>query len=270
MMIEKAVEEFKEIMDSWCTHCGECCKKQAVFLIDVEAQIITQSLKELGGASLVKKHLRINSTVFNLWHRFVLNFDDDCPFHIDDRCSIYSKRPLTCQLYPMNLIGFIDRSDSDLRTACLEIVRPPESQACAQSYDALISVGKRAFEKQPELVDEVYQFLASTYIDERGLGYLFGQARKMGQDAVILSNITPTANEIAIAILERYRSQFDNQSEIPDEILNYSEMISDEDIVRLTSDVEGRKSARETSTRIERLKKLKPRLMEYWFEKSSI
>jgi hypothetical protein len=73
MVIEEAVEEFKEIMETWCTHCGECCKKQAVFLTDVEAPIITQSLKELGNIVLVKKHLRINSTVFNLWHRFVLH-----------------------------------------------------------------------------------------------------------------------------------------------------------------------------------------------------
>ena len=270
MVIERAVEEFRKIVDSWCTHCGECCRKQAVFLTDVEAPIIAQSLKELGSTSLVKKHLRINSTVFNLWHRFVLHFDDYCPFHIDDRCSIYTKRPLTCQLYPMNLIGFIDRPESDLRTACLEIVRPPENHACAQSYNALVSVGKRIFEKQPELVDGVYQFLVSTYIDESGLGYLFGQARKMSEDAVILSNITPTANEIAMAILERYRSQFDDESEIPDEILDYSEMISDEDIVRLTSDVEWKKSARETSTRIKRLKRLKPRLIEYWFETLSI
>lgn len=268
-MIEKAVEEFKEIMDSWCTHCGECCRKQAVFLTDVEAPIITQSLKELGEVSLVKKHLGINSTVFNLWHRYVLHFDDYCPFHIDDRCSIYSKRPLTCQLYPMNFIGFIDRIDSNLRTACLEIVRPPESHACSQSYDALISVGKRIFEKQPELVDDVYQFLASTYIDERGLGYLFGQARKRGREAVSLSTDTPTANEITIAILGQYRSQFDDQSEIPDEILDYSEMISDEEIVRLASDIAVRTSTRETSKRINRLKRFRSRLIEYWLERPS-
>jgi Fe-S-cluster containining protein len=269
MVIEKAVEEFKEIMDSWCTHCGECCKKQAVFLTDVEAPIIAQSLKELGDISLVKKHLRINSTVFNLWHRFVLHFDDYCPFHIDDRCSIYSERPLTCQLYPMNLIGFIDRPESDLRTACLEIVGPPENHACAQSYDGLISVGKRIFEKQPKLVDDVYQFLASTYIDKSGLGYLFGQAGERGKEAVSLSTVTPTANEIVMAILEHYRNQLDGQSEIPDEILDYSEVISDEDITRLISDTASRTPTRETSKRIKLLEKFNPRLMEYWLERSS-
>ena len=207
MVIEKAVEEFKEIMDSWCTHCGERCKKQAVFLTDVEAPIIARSLKKLGDIVLVKKHLRINSTVFNLWHRFVLHFDDYCPFHIENQCSIYSKRPLTCQLYPMNFVGFIDRPDSDLRTACFEIEKPPENCACTQSNDALIRVEKRIFERQAKLVDDVYQFLASTFIDEKGLGYLFGQARKRGNDAVILSNSTPIAIEIANAILEHYQNR---------------------------------------------------------------
>ncbi len=270
MVIEKAVEKFREIMDSWCTHCGECCRKQAVFLTDVEAPVIAQSLRALGGEALVKKHLRINSTVFNLWHRFVLYFDDNCPFHIAERCSIYSKRPLTCQMYPMNLIGFIDRPDSGLRTACLEIVQPPETHACSQSYDALISVGKRVFEKQPELVDEVYEFLASAYIDEIGLGYLFGHAREEGKKAVSLSNSNPTANEIAIAILEQFRSQFDDSSEVPDEILDYSEVISDKEIVRLTSEMAARKASRETSKRITLLKRYRPRLLGSWLEKSSI
>lgn len=257
-------------MDSWCTHCGECCREQAVFLTDVEAPFIARALIELGGTSLAKEHLRINSTVFNLWHRFVLHFDDDCPFHSDDKCSIYSKRPLTCKLYPMNLIGFIDRPENDLRTACLEIVKPPESHACAQSYDALVGVGRTVFEKQPELVDDVYQFLAATYIDERGLGYLFGQERKRGTEAVVLQSNTTTANEITIAILEHFRDQFDEQSEIPDEILEYSEVISDEEIVRLTSDTAARESGQETSTRIRRLERLKPKLVKYWLYKSSI
>jgi hypothetical protein len=60
MVIEKAVEEFKEIMDSWCTHCGECCKKQAVFLTDVEAPIIVQSLKELGDQSTPRDLLPVS------------------------------------------------------------------------------------------------------------------------------------------------------------------------------------------------------------------
>jgi Fe-S-cluster containining protein len=270
MVIENAVEEFKRILDSWCTHCGECCTKQAVFLTDVEAPIIAQSLRELGDEALVKKHLRINSTVFNLWHRFVLHFDDDCPFHMDDRCSIYSKRPLTCQMYPVNLIGFIDRPDSSLRRACLEIVQPPESHVCSQSYDELITVGKRVFEKHPEFVDEVYQFLVSTYVDERGLGYLFGQSREGGKEAVSLSSSNPTANEIVMAILEQFRSQFEDPSEIPAEILDYSEVISDDEIVRLTSEVAARESSKETSKRIKMLKRFKPRLREYWLKRTSI
>ena len=269
MVIEEAVEEFKEIMDSLCTHCGECCKNQAVFLTDVEAPVIAKSLKELGDTPLVQKHLGINSTVFNLWQRFVLHFDGYCPFHIDNQCSIYSKRPLTCQLYPMNFVGFIDRPDSDLRTACFEIEKPPENCACTQSNDALIRVEKRIFERQAKLVDDVYQFLASTFIDEKGLGYLFGQARKRGNDAVVLSNSTPIAIEIANAILEHYQNQFDEQSEIPDEILDYSEVISNEDIVRLTSYAADKKSTRKTSKRIKLLKRIRPSLMDYWIEKSS-
>jgi hypothetical protein len=266
MLIEEVIEEFKEIMDSLCVHCGECCKKQAVFLTDVEAPIIARSLIELGGTSLAKEHLSINSTVFNLWHRYVLNFDDYCPFHIDDKCLIYYKRPLTCQLYPINLIGFIDQPDSGFRTAYFEVERPSESNACGGSCDELIQVSERVYERRPESVNEILQFFVSTYLDERGLGYIFGQTRKRGEDAVTLSSNTPTANEITYAILEHYGSQFDNPIEIPDEILDYSKSIGDEDIVRLTSVAANRSAERETSKRIDRLKRLRPKLLEYWLE----
>ena len=268
-MIEKAVEEFKEIMDSLCVHCGECCRKQAVFLTDVEAPSIAQSLIELGGTSFAKEHLSINSTVFNLWHRYVLNFDDYCPFHVDNKCSIYSKRPLTCQLFPINLIGFIDQPDNSLRTAYLEIERPPESYVCGGLCDELIQVSERVYEQGPESVNVILQFFASAYLDERGLGYLFGQSRKRGGDAVTLSSSTPTANEITYAILEHYGNQFDSPREIPDEILDYSKPIGDEDIVRLTLDTSNRKSLQETSKRIKRIKRLNPRIIEYWLKQQS-
>ncbi len=266
MLIEKKVEDLKEIMDSLCTHCGECCRKQAVFLTDVEAPIIALSLIEMGGTSFAKEHMSINSTVFNLWHKYVLNFDDYCPFHTDDRCLIYSKRPLTCQLYPINLIGFIDQPDSGLRTAYLEIERPSESHACGESCDELIEVIKRVYQKRPESANEILQFFVSKYLDERGFGYLFGQTRKTGNDAVTLSSSNPTADEITYAILEHYGNQFDSPSEIPDEILDYSKPIGDEDIVNLASVAVSKSSEQVTSTRIDRVKKLKPKLMEYWLE----
>ncbi|MHA2384367.1 MAG: hypothetical protein ACXACT_17470, partial [Candidatus Thorarchaeota archaeon] len=115
---------------------------------------------------------------------------------------IHSKRPLTCQLFPINLIGFIDQPDSGFRTAYLEIERPPESYACGGLCDELIQVSERVYEKRPESVIEILQFLVAAYLDERGLGYLFGQTRKRGEDAVILSSSTPSASEITYAILE--------------------------------------------------------------------
>ena len=266
MVIDETVEEFSKIMDSLCVDCGECCKKQAVFLTDVEAPIIARSLIEMSGTSFAKEHMSINSTVFNLWHRYVLNFDGYCPFRIDDKCSIYSKRPLTCQLYPINLIGFIDQPDSGFRTAYLEIERPHESYACGGSCDELIEVSKRVYEKRPKSVNEILQFFVSKFLDERGFGYLFGQNRKRGDDAVTLSSSTPTANEITYAILEHYGNQFDSPREIPDEILDYSKSIGDEDIVRLTSVAASKSSEQVTSTRIDRVKKLRPKLMEYWLE----
>jgi Fe-S-cluster containining protein len=269
MLIEKVVEELKEIMDSLCVHCGECCKKQAVFLTDNEAPIIAQSLIELGGTSFAKEYMSINSTIFNLWHRYVLNFDEYCPFHIDDKCLIYFKRPLACQLFPLNLIGFIDEPDSGFRTAYLEIERPPESYACGGSCDELIKVSEMVYEKGLEFVNEILQFFAARYIDESVFGYLFGQKRKRGEDAVTLSSDTPTANEITYAILKHFGSQFDDPSMIPDEILDYSKPIGDEDIVRLTSIATSKRVEQETSTRLDRLKRLRPKLVEYWLENSS-
>jgi hypothetical protein len=179
---------------------------------------------------------------------------------------IYSKRPLTCQLYPINLIGFIDQPDSSLRTAYLEIERPHYWYACGESCDKMIQLSDKVNEKRPESVNETLQFFVARYLDERGLGYLFGQPRKTGKDAVTVSSSAPTADENTYAILEHYGSQFDSPSKIPDEILDYSKSIDDEDVVNLTSLASSRKSEQVTSTRIDRIKKLKPGLMEYWLE----
>jgi hypothetical protein len=127
-------------------------------------------------------------------------------------------------------------------------------------------VSERGYEKRPESVNEILQFFVSTYLDERAFGYLFGQTRRTGNEAVTVSSSTPAADEITYAILEHYGKQFDCPSEIPDEILDYSKSIGDEDIVSLTSVAASRRAEQVASTRINLVKKLKPKLMGFWLE----
>ncbi|MHA2241542.1 MAG: YkgJ family cysteine cluster protein [Candidatus Thorarchaeota archaeon] len=261
-VITKAVFEFKEVFDSLCTHCGECCRGQAIFLTDVDAPIVAQCLKELEGNLLVKKHLSTNSTIFDKWHKYVLQFDEDCPFLDNERCSIYSKKPLTCQLYPMSIIGFIDRPSSNVKEVYIEIAKPLESHACLQFYNDLVEIGNRVFGSKPGHADQILRLLASTMVDMRGLGYLFGQAPKRGEDAVMLDNGNPSPEEVEMAIVMHYEKRFKKQPSV--NFLKYSDVIDDDDIDRLTSDLFSRKSTRKTTKRISRIKKSKPNLMAFY------
>ena len=263
-MITKAVFEFKKVFDSLCTHCGECCRGQAIFLTDVDAPIVAQCLKELGGNSLVKKHLSINSTIFDKWHKYVLQFDEDCPFLDNERCSIYSKRPLTCQLYPMSIIGFIDRPSSAVKEVFIEITKPLESHACLQYYNELIEIGNRVLGRDPKHADQILRFLASTLVDRRGLGYLFGQAPKKGKEAVLLDSSNPSTEEVEMAILMHYEKRFKTQAS--ENFLKYSDEIDDDEIDRLTSEVFDRKLTVITSKRMRRLANIIPHLMSFFDE----
>jgi hypothetical protein len=130
----------------------------------------------------------------------------------------------------------------------------------------MVQVSDKINEKRPESVNEILQFFAARYLDERGFGYLFGQPRKTGNDEITLSSSTPTADEITYAILTHYGSQFDDPSEIPDEILDYSKPIDDEDIAKLVSVTEIQNLERETSKRIDRIKNFRLKLMRDWLE----
>ncbi|MHA2374268.1 MAG: YkgJ family cysteine cluster protein [Candidatus Thorarchaeota archaeon] len=264
-MIAKAVFEFKKVFDSLCTHCGECCKGQAIFLTDVDAPIIAQRLKEMGGNSLVESHLSINSTVFDKWHRYVLQFEEYCPFHDNERCSIYYERPITCQLYPMSIIGFIDRPSSGVKEVYLEIMKPLESHACLQFYNDLVEIGNRVFRRNPKHADQILRFLASTMVDRRGLGYLFGQAPKSGKKAVLLDNSNPSPEEVEMAIVMHYEERFEDQHSI--NLLDYPDAISEDDIDRLISDAVDRElTTTRISKRMKRLANSMPKLLSFFDE----
>ena len=263
-VITKPVIEFKEVFDSLCTHCGECCRGQAIFLTDVEAPFIARRLKELGGNSLVENHLSINSTVFDKWHRYVLQFEKNCPFLDGERCSIYHERPLTCQLYPMSIIGFIDRPKSDVKDVYLEIMKPLDNHTCLQSYDDLVGICDRSFGRNKEHANQILRFLASTMVDERGVGYLFGQEPKRGKEAIMLDSSNPSAEEVEMAISIYYEKRFRNQHS--ENVLDYPDAISNEEIDRLTSDTSCMKSNETTSKRIARIKNCRPYLMAFYTE----
>ena len=92
-----------------CTHCGACCKKETspvnVTLGDVKriAQFLGKDPKEILGKEIkIRPFMDPNEPgKFEL----ELGLPKPCHFWKDNRCSIYSARPLNCRLFPFWLFA---------------------------------------------------------------------------------------------------------------------------------------------------------------------
>lgn len=89
-----------------CKGCGACCKDfgsgKCLPIFEWEKEILEQEAKKLGIS------LNIKPTVFLLDKKsgkaFAYKygmFNMPCPFLINNKCSIYLKRPLICQKFPI-------------------------------------------------------------------------------------------------------------------------------------------------------------------------
>ncbi|MEK6967799.1 MAG: YkgJ family cysteine cluster protein [Nanoarchaeota archaeon] len=87
-----------------CTHCGACCKKETspvnITLGDIKriAKFLGKDPKDVIGNEIkIRPFMDANEP-----GRFELELGlpKPCHFWKDDRCSIYSARPLNCRLFP--------------------------------------------------------------------------------------------------------------------------------------------------------------------------
>lgn len=180
-LLIEVLERFQKL----CTHCGECCKDNNFFLIDLEAHVIYKELHNLGGFDLVQKHLRFNPHPWGRFTRFQFYSDGVCPFHHDNRCSIYSQRPSKCKLYPLAAIAFVDLEDSLVRQPVFTLDIGLETYSCREETNQIIERIRRATESEEHpdyVVASILDAIAIFNLDEIGFVFYYGQERESGRN----------------------------------------------------------------------------------------
>ncbi|MHA2063403.1 MAG: YkgJ family cysteine cluster protein, partial [Candidatus Thorarchaeota archaeon] len=261
--LEIDLHQILEIINNMCTHCGECCKTEYFFLTDFEAPIIAQHLSRKGGVQLIKKHIRENPTVFNRYERYIFHFQDGCPFHIDNRCSIYSDRPMICRLIPLAHLGFFDDMDLELRDSVFAVDKGQGNYACENAIMHIQEMERNTIMGNSYSVRLLRQMLACASLDKKGLAYCFGQPRQRGRYFVSADAVGDLRSWILAEgyLLLRFKEEFD----FSDDWLTYCTALTDDSANRLASEKAEKKVSTKTSKRLRHLRKHSPQILE-WFE----
>jgi uncharacterized protein len=101
-----------QTLDFKCTGCGDCCKGGGdVFFTDEDLNAIEEfyEIKDSQKAKFRKKFIQYKENGL-----YVHSSEIDCFFLKDNRCEIYSLRPLQCRSYPF--WPSVYRSKDSLRT----------------------------------------------------------------------------------------------------------------------------------------------------------
>lgn len=142
--IEPTIEAILGKLDSLCDNCGACCKEVPnITLSKFEAPIIAYHLRELGGKSLVRKHLLYRPNPYNIFSDYVFVVDTGCPFHLDSKCIIYKDRPTVCKLFPIFIDAFIDNDDPNLMKIPFASFHSTHHVTCKDKIDSMNELSKQ-------------------------------------------------------------------------------------------------------------------------------
>jgi Fe-S-cluster containining protein len=247
-----------------CTHCGRCCEDEFLFLTDVEAPIIGQELNRRDSLNTLKKHVKINQYPFNKWGKYVLKFDELCPFQEHNRCSIYKSRPMTCRLYPMKLHGFFDHKNSEIRDVMLFPARGKEDYACDPVSKIVINKLNNLRKIDSYVSKASTRYIAAALLDEKNLGYCFGQPTERGSEffnpfgeTMLFDNEEEVEDIFHIGFMQRHNVVFRDWPSL-------WRLITDEEATRLVSERTARRATVKTGKRIKRIKDILPHIYDWW------
>jgi len=183
-------EILSSISELWslCTSCGECCKKLTIPLHPLELPIIARMFED---DDILRLHIQRNPYPFNIQSEYFFKVDSVCPFLVSTECSIYSKRPLGCQLFPVRVEAYLDNSSGRFRTPLFQIDSGESHHPCMMDNILMyerIRIRARDWGKPGK---SIINYVIATVVDDLSFAYLFGQEPKRGVQA-----FSPQPNEL--------------------------------------------------------------------------
>jgi hypothetical protein len=179
-VIHSAILDLLSQFNGICDDCGACCQDVSFALSPIEVPLLVSKLADMG---LVDKHIRCNPHHFNRYTEFWFSYEEKCPFHENNRCSIYQNRPFICQLFPIELIAFIDNSALNFRTPFFAVKIGSSSYSCASRAKAFADEVGEVYANHKIHWAILLQIIAAITVENNAFAYLFGQPIARGLES---------------------------------------------------------------------------------------
>ncbi len=259
--IDQNILQIQNNVKNICSHCGKCCENEIFYLNDVEAPVIALKLKELGGVNLVRSHIFLNPYEFNIFTKYLFVFDNQCPFHIENRCSIYHDRPMTCQLFPLALGGIFDNTKTELRDPFILPTAGNSSYDCHSQCRSIIAQFNQLSRISPFLGKTASHLIASALLLEKNLAYCFGQPRERGIHFIDTTGMVfADENQVMSFLLQKLSVIYGKTIR---KVVDNKEVLTNDEAITLASEKKAKKQTGKTSKRLTRIEKFQPSILEW-------
>jgi len=247
---------------SMCTHCGMCCRHEIFFLAEFEAPIIACKLLAKGGVPLVQAHIRRNPTIFNKWGRHIFFFGQECPFHQENRCSVYSDRPMCCRLYPFKLVAFTDNRNREVRRPNFAPAAGRSTYACTSASEALIDQLNSVSRIDPHLGMTAIDFIVASLLNTDCFAFCFGQAKERGDQSIDTTEMV-FASEIELDqhVIRQFEKAY---GVVVKDWKSHCISLTDDEVSSLASQERARKLRGKTTKRLARMEQDGRPILEWY------
>lgn len=262
-LLESKAIDMVRLIQEGCVRCRECCRAERFPLADTEVFHLARTLFDMGGESVLRTTIYRNTQPLNVLEKFYLSFEEDCPYLIDDKCMFGDNRPLTCQLFPLSLIAFIDNPRMKLRDAHFTVTGPKSEYGCYGIGESLLKILDEIANHPPPAVSTSLRLAAALLLNRSLLAYCFGQhfergARKFNPkpSGIFISEI-----EIGELLAREHIIRYgipDNPNSMPHLV-----ELDKESINKLISDSFRRKSVVKTNKRLRHLEDYDKSLLKW-------
>lgn len=130
-----------------CEHCGECCTAMDSIAINEDEINRISEILHISKTVFIQQYTEENRNELETSLDYY-SLKRPCPFHIDNRCSIYSYRPHACIMFPC----FTSLQDCNLIMQTITV--DPTCIALKKSIEYVKKNKKNAYQKETDFLDK--------------------------------------------------------------------------------------------------------------------
>ena len=178
-IIDSKLEKFFEIQKPYIfckVGCSQCCKNAQFPYSEIEIEYLMQGAMELDDKTRKLIHSNIEKILKEKKNFKGDIFKYDCPFLINDACSVYKNRGIVCRAFGLLSIGennkikipFCHHQNGNYSN----VIEKGTSEITQESYK------KSGIEQEPKAYNVSYKFLTKPEFED-GFNFKFGEKKAL-------------------------------------------------------------------------------------------